>query len=243
MDTTLKTFVAELCKDYLQIRSRDRTLKTIDELFIEAGAEGEWWRPARTLPERPYPGERVSRTFGWFQGIEDICADEASRKRIYTGVVRGLLDHDAIPERTKNQLRQLAQRQGYFAPPPGFRLSDLHPKISEASGALYRDGHYAEAVLRTCIALEQAVQERSGRRDLHGADLMQRVFSKDSLMLTISTDTGVQQGVMFLFSGAMKAVRNRLAHKTEDLSRMNALEWLAFCSALFRLLEEGKAAV
>lgn len=54
---------------------------------------------------------------------------------------------------------------------------DLHPEIEGAAGQLYRDGHYANAIVDAVKALNGLVRVRSGRDDLDGTTLMQQVFS------------------------------------------------------------------
>jgi uncharacterized protein (TIGR02391 family) len=105
---------------------------------------------------------------------------------------------------------------------------------------LFKDGHYRQAILRACLALNEAVQQRSGRADLDGTKLMQQVFSIKEPILKFEGHPDEQQGYMWLFSGMSMAIRNPRAHRvgeTEDLDANEALELLAGISALFRALD------
>jgi Protein of unknown function (Hypoth_ymh) len=60
---------------------------------------------------------------------------------------------------------------------------DLHPEIADASNALFKGGHYANAVEDACKVLDMLVQLRSKRNDISGTDLMQTVFSPKNPIL------------------------------------------------------------
>ena len=87
---------------------------------------------------------------------------------------------------------------------------DLHPEIARAAAKLFRDGHYANAIEDACKALDGLVRFRSGRFDLSGTDLMQKVFRPNNPILRFNdlkteSDKSEQQGRMFPFAGAMLA--------------------------------------
>ncbi len=126
--------------------------------------------------------------------------------------------------------------------PEPFNLYNFHPAVVTAAESLFRDGHHSQAVLRTFIALNNAVQVRSDRPHLDGTGLMQKVFSPNNgPILQVAGGNDKQLGAMWLFSGAIMAVRNPLAHNAdESLTADMALEWLAFASALFRLLDDAQ---
>ena len=101
--------------------------------------------------------------------------------------------------------------------------------------------HYDEAILKVCIALNNAVQARVNRPDLDGSSLMQQVFTPRGAMLTLSADSTEQMGWMQLFTGAIQALRNPRAHKLgHATSLQETIEWLGFLSALFRTLDQAQ---
>ncbi len=119
---------------------------------------------------------------------------------------------------------------------------DLHPEISKASDKLFRDGHYTNAVEDACKALDALVQDKSGRHNLSGTDLMQTVFSPKAPVLrfsnlTTETERSEQQGMMFLYAGAMLALRNPRAHKLTQDGPEQALEYIGFLSLLAKSLD------
>ena len=131
--------------------------------------------------------------------------------------------------------------------PPGrvvhaFRDLDIHPEIAKAAAKLVENGHYANAVEDACKALDALVQMRSGVTNATGTKLMELVFSPNKPILKVadvSTVTGhdEQEGMMFMFKGAMLGLRNPRAHslRTDDAER--AIEYIAFLSMLAKVAE------
>jgi uncharacterized protein (TIGR02391 family) len=98
---------------------------------------------------------------------------------------------------------------------------DFHPEIARACAKLFVDGHYAEAVENGCKVLDMLVKMRSMRMDPSGTELMQLVFSPKAPILkyneqTTDSERSEQQGMMYLFAGAMLAIRNPRAHGLDD---------------------------
>jgi uncharacterized protein (TIGR02391 family) len=122
---------------------------------------------------------------------------------------------------------------------------DLHPRIAAACGDLYRDKHYAEAVLGAFLALETFVQEKAGRYDASGPLLMEQVFSPDGPVLAFNaladqSDRDEQKGLMLLFQGVVFAFRNPRAPKVLADSSGEALETIALISLLAKRLERAE---
>lgn len=120
-------------------------------------------------------------------------------------------------------------------------LSSLHPIVQKTAGALFMDGHYRSAILDSYIALVEAVQVKSGMLDLDNTTLMQTVFSAKNPIIKISNSSDEQLGFMWLFSGAVMAIRNPKAHRLiSQRDPQRTLEWLNFASVLFRVLDDSK---
>ena len=124
---------------------------------------------------------------------------------------------------------------------------EIHPEIERAVAKLFRDGHYANAVEDACKVLDGLVKIRSGRYDLSGTELMQNVFSPKNPVLKFSdlqtqTEQSEQQGMMFLYAGAMLALRNPRAHEIIEDDPEKALEYIAFLSLLAKSLDKTKRA-
>jgi uncharacterized protein (TIGR02391 family) len=122
---------------------------------------------------------------------------------------------------------------------------DIHPGIKGAVGKLFRDGHYSNAIEDACKALNKMVQTRSGRPDLTGTSLMQQVFSPKVPVLRFNklqteSDRDEQQGLMFLYAGAMLALRNPRAHELIRDDSEQSLEYVGFLSLLAKLLDRAE---
>ncbi len=126
-----------------------------------------------------------------------------------------------------------------------FEGLELHPRIAGACGDLYRDKHYAEAVLSAFLALETFVQEKSGRYDVSGPLLMEQVFFPDRPLLAFNaladqSDMDEQKGLMLLFQGVVFAFRNPRAPRALADSSEEALEAIAVISLLAKRLERAE---
>ena len=123
-----------------------------------------------------------------------------------------------------------------------FSELDLHPEIERASAKLFADGHYAEAVENACKVLDMLVKMRSMRMDPSGTELMQLVFSPKSPILKFNdqqndSEKSEQQGMMYLYAGAMLAIRNPRAHGLIQDHPENAMEYISFLSLLAKALD------
>jgi len=119
---------------------------------------------------------------------------------------------------------------------------ELHPEIDRAADALYRGGHYANAIEDAVKALNALVRLRSGVEDLDGSKLMQQVFRPEGPVLSFNaladqSDIDEQRGYMMMFSGAVAGLRNPRAHKLVKDNSERALEFIAFVSLLAKLLD------
>lgn len=125
----------------------------------------------------------------------------------------------------------------------------IHPRILEASGKLYVDGHYALAIFEAFKVVNNMVKEKSGLSNLDGKDLMAQAFSLKSpklrwSSLTTASERNEQEGFMFLFMGAVVGVRNPKAHDVTILKdQTKTLEYLSFASLLAKRVDEAKIAI
>lgn len=120
----------------------------------------------------------------------------------------------------------------------------LHPEIRRAASALFRDGHYSNAVQDAVKALNGLVRLRSGL-EVDGVSLMQQAFSPKNPVLAFNnlmdqSDKAEQQGFMNLFCGAVSGLRNPRAHAFIEDDAERALEFIAFVSLLAKLLDGAK---
>lgn len=125
-----------------------------------------------------------------------------------------------------------------------FSELNIHPELTKGVGKLFQDGHYANAVEDACKILEAFVKMRSMRFDLSGTDLMHTVFSVKTPVIAFNelqteTDKSEQQGMMFLYAGAMLALRNPRAHSLKADDPENALDLILFISLLMKSLDNA----
>jgi hypothetical protein len=119
-------------------------------------------------------------------------------------------------------------------------LASLHPTVVQVAAPLIAIGHYDEALLKVCIALHTAIQQKCGRPDLHGSALMQMAFAPPTPRLQIPPQYGSQQGFLALFVGVMEGIHMPRAHMImPGLAPDEALEWLSFLSGLFRVVDRS----
>ena len=103
---------------------------------------------------------------------------------------------------------------------------------------LFRDGHYAVAVEKAQVHLENVVRQKSGLADKYGADLMRTAFSPSRPILQLNkqmslSDKDEQQGYMHIYEGVMMGIRNPRAHDCErEDSPQDALALLVMANYL-----------
>lgn len=122
-------------------------------------------------------------------------------------------------------------------------LDILHPQIVSAAGALFLDGHYKSAILEACTVLTGALKSKSEITDRDGIALVEHVFSFKNPILTISGTEDEQKGMIWLLKGAVMGLRHPRAHHSSvgtDQGATEAFEWLAFISALMRVVERSE---
>lgn len=126
-----------------------------------------------------------------------------------------------------------------------FEGMDLHARIATVCVDLYRDGHYPQAVFDASKALVNFVKERSAKYDLDGTKLMTTVFSKNNPILAFNdlkdqSDLDEQEGMMYLFMGAVLGVRNPRGHSFLTDSPQDALEYIGLLSLLANRVDKAK---
>jgi uncharacterized protein (TIGR02391 family) len=134
---------------------------------------------------------------------------------------------------------------GQSGTPKSLHGIDLHPAIEAASGTLFRDGHYANAVENACKALNALVQAKSGIYATDGTELMRHVFSSKKPRLAFNslsdeTDRSEQEGMMHLYEEIFLAFRNPRAHRLVDDDAETAFGTIVTISFLGRMLDKTR---
>ena len=120
------------------------------------------------------------------------------------------------------------------------RLAALHADIRQVTERFVED-HLDVAIFEAFKAINNRVKQMTGL-DLDGSKLMDAAFGAASARIRfaeLSTQTGrdIQQGLYFIFKGAVQGIRNPDAHEHfKPLDEEEGLEKLAFASMLMRRL-------
>lgn len=181
----------------------------------------------------------MNNVFGWFGGISKNAPDKEIE--ILKTICENLIMNDALPADDKKQIELFLKRNNIVVQTDILERYNFHPKVKEIASTLFKNGHFRQAILDIYIALVDAVKKKSECHNLDNSPLMQKVFSQNNPILKVSEDRDEQLGFMWLFSGAVMAIRNPKAHKLiEQTDSDRTPEWLAFASVLFRVLDESK---
>ena len=209
------------------------SLYTINDLFTKNGCLIDYWVP----PCIEQPKQSSQHVFGWLDGLNLYIPDRLIDR--VKAVYRSYREYKGFPihlppdhiQTMLNELTETSTKETSLA------RYHFHPHVEEQAAPYWRVQAYDAALLHVCIKLDVEVKARSGLSE-SGTSLMTKVFSKNSPILKIDPRFGNQQGFMNLFVGMIDAIRNPRAHtETPALNEAEAIEWLAFLSALFRVLD------
>ena len=118
----------------------------------------------------------------------------------------------------------------------------IHPRIVETSKTLFENGHFANASQDAFVEINSRLKKihrilvpNDTARD--GQDLANYLFTAKNPLLQIcditdQTGKDTQQGLQFLFSGAIAAFRNPKAHENIKIDAEEAMRRLMFASLL-----------
>lgn len=119
----------------------------------------------------------------------------------------------------------------------------LHERLASARDAFF-NGDFETAVFKAMRAVENAVKEASGIAErLQPKALMTRAFKADEGPLAdLAQETAEQEGVMYLFMGAITALRNPVGHR-EDLHEdpAEAAKIVIFADLLLDIVDRAAA--
>ena len=141
--------------------------------------------------------------------------------------------NEALPRITVPPTELLSRLEGH----------DVHPVIATDPLALFRDGHFNEAVRKAAERFEDEVRDRTGLPD-HGTALMGKAFGSGGAVTLVGmepeNEKDFQDGFKFLAMGMMAALRNVFSHGNEERrSPEECFEMLMFVNWLFRGFDTG----
>jgi uncharacterized protein (TIGR02391 family) len=126
----------------------------------------------------------------------------------------------------------------------------IHPSVTAAAKPRFDSGQYAdaaEAALKSVNARVKRLWLSSGQPEKDGKTLMLSAFSPNGPAIRLddlSTESGrnIQEGYMYLFAGAMQAIRNPKAHDNLTITSERAWHFLMVASLLMWKLDDAAAA-
>ena len=127
-----------------------------------------------------------------------------------------------------------------------FDARRFHSEVVRHSQRLFVQGNYFHAVFEASKSYNKLVREKA-KSIKNGESLMLTVWGCDKGVLKITqceteTDQNVQDGIKFLSTGLMRAIRNPTAHEPAvdwPISQDDCLDILSFVSFLFRKLDDA----
>jgi uncharacterized protein (TIGR02391 family) len=187
----------------------------------------------------PRPGVRDAHQLR----LEDPDAAEALEEALHWLEREGFVRIDSVTERLE------LTRRGRHSPPPkpssgpppppGARelALSLHPKLGEPVRQAVARGQFQTAVTAAGVALEDVVRTLSGSA-LHGERLFASEFGKSGSLRDPRLDPNEADGLVSLFAGFIKAIRNPAAHRSVDYSdQMTGLADVLLADRLIRAVD------
>lgn len=97
-------------------------------------------------------------------------------------------------------------------------LDAIHDaELVRRSVSRYRDNEYFDALQTGIEILEARIRSIDDQHsDRYGSDLIHNAFNADSGSIIMSEDVSQQEGIMMMYAGIYKAIRNPLSHKASD---------------------------
>jgi uncharacterized protein (TIGR02391 family) len=234
----LEEFTANGSKDEVSAAARTLQQKYDDTLIETFGNDTlEYQRFQLTSF---YEGSGVVMFVGMSGNRRSLAEEVEPYKK---GVATGVRNLRTIIELFSEKLEESAEPMSN--PSRALESLQLHPQIADASIDLFKGGHYANAIEDACKVLDLLVKMKSKRAEPSGTELMQLVFSPKAPVLKFNeqqneSERSEQQGMMFLYSGAMLAFRNPRAHGLLSDDPIIALEIIGFVNFLAKALDRAK---
>lgn len=216
------------------------SVDAVNQLFITHGADERWF------VEAGFPdinaGKAMRQVHGWFTGIERYAPD-STLSIAYAILIDLASSSSIVAHQEKIAARSVIGRIQLLSGMPSSTQASQQQdqRVTDAAGSLFASRHYSSAVQRSYVALVNAVKDKADCPSRDGRDLMFHAFRATDPILRLSDEQAVQEGYMYLFAGAVGAIRNPASHTAaETLTAEEAVEMLTYCSLLFRFLDRSQ---
>jgi len=199
-------------------------------------------------PNEAITSSRAKRIYDWVMSLGRYRCSAGERSELLTSFIQRL----ASTEDERTRILRILRDAGVEDVSPDrdvlrrFDSRSFHAEITLHCRTLFAQGHFFHAVFEAAKVYNKAVRENA-KSTKDGSDLMMAVWSPDSGVLKVTscqseTDRNVQDGIKFLSSGLMRAIRNPTAHEPAlhwPIVEQDAVDILAFISFLFRQLDKA----
>lgn len=198
------------------------------------------------FPNNAITSSRAKSIFDWLMSLGKTLLSEDERiKRLV------LFCLELTPNEEKGEIAEFLEKNGcpynivYKDSLNDFYKRHFHEEVNKHSKKLFLQGNYFHAVFESTKAFNNLVKSKS-MNDKDGESLMMDVFSIKGVLKLNSgqtvTELNVQDGIKFLSSGLMRAVRNPTAHEPAldwPINKQDCLDLLSMASFLFRQLDKA----
>lgn len=170
---------------------------------------------------------RADRSILRWEGIEGYAQYAAECERLEREEQERL--EQLIAPSPEEQVREHLQA--------AFDARFLEQPIAAAARDHFVNGMFRDAVLSAAIALEERIRQRTNDSRV-GVALMMGVFASQGGQLRLpEAAEEVQEGWRYMLAGAMKSIRNPVAHSLKQVEALDALDRLSTLSLLYRVVE------
>lgn len=218
---------------------------SVNEINRLAGALFRFKR--ESFPNEAITSERAKLIYDWILSLASQEMNPEERNELLIRFCHSLATDQNRKEVDKILINAgISQKALNLENHNQFLSRDFHPEIIKHCRELFLQGNYFHAVFEACKAYNLCVKQKAqSLKD--GAPLMLDVWGCDKGVLKITpcssqTDKDVQDGIKFLSTGVMQAIRNPTAHVPAILwpiSQQDCLDILGLVSFLFRQIDKA----
>lgn len=202
--------------------------------------------PKEEFPNSAITSVRAQSIYNWIMSLGKSSFTNDERESRIVKFCLGL-----SPEAEKGEIAAFLEANGcsysivYRDSMNDFYSRHFHEEVNMHARRLFLQGNYFHAVFESAKAYNLKVKQKSHSKN-DGEKLMMEVFSLNGVLKlnTGQTDTerNIQDGIKFLSSGLMRAIRNPTAHEPAldwHINKQDCLDMLSMISFLFRQLDKA----
>lgn len=197
------------------------------------------------FPTQGITSERARLIHNWIMSLAKQHMTETERNEQLNGFLRMLFPHNRYDE-LDNILDSVGATNKASEKTKLFINEGFHYLINQNCKELYVNGHYFHSVFEAAKVYHKQVQQKANSSK-DGQALMMDVWNPNTGCLKITpciseTDKNIQEGIGFLSTGLMRAIRNPTAHEPAmdwPINENDCLDVLSFISFLLRKLDDA----